>query len=254
METLIDAHLHIHPMPSEAPAGDLFAPGAEGTGLLPFMDTARIAKAHVHLLYEQNRVLPVPSSPRLVFSMLIDFRRPDAEAAVAEAAARGYRGIKFLTFEQKIMLADYPRVHAVARAAEQAGLFITICATHGGLEMFDVDPLRLAAFLLHQGIQVPLVLAHAGGSRVREAMLLMDASKSVYLDTSFTTTFWKGSPVMPELRYVLERFPDRVMFGSDHPAVPFSTAVADARAMAEGVAPAVWEAYLHGNAEKFFFV
>ncbi len=254
MEKVIDAHLHIHAFPSIAGEAEVQAHPVETAALVSLLDARGVEKAFVHVLYEANRLLPVPASPRLAFSTLIDFRLDDAEEAVRKAKALGYRGIKFLTYEQKITSADYARVLDVVRVAEEAGLLVTICATYGGLGMYEYDPLRLAAHLLNQNVKAPLILAHAGGARVREAMLLVEAAKNVYLDTSFTTTFWKDSAVTRELREVIERYPNRVMFGSDHPAVEYAKAFADASAMLEGASDEVRRAYFSSNAERLIFI
>jgi predicted TIM-barrel fold metal-dependent hydrolase len=254
METVNDAHLHIRPFPVRADEDVIRADALDAEKLSGFMDARNIGKAFVHLLYEDNSILSVPSSPRLRFSFLADFRKPDAEAVIEKAGSSGYRGIKLLNFEQKIVSADYGRVLAVAREAERLGMITTICATCGGLGMYDYDPLRLAVHLLKNGIKSPIVLAHGGGARVREATLLLDAAKNVYLDTSFTSTYWKGSIVIRELRDAIERFPDRIMFGSDYPAVAYETALADAKALVDGLQDAFQEAYFRGNAENLIFL
>jgi predicted TIM-barrel fold metal-dependent hydrolase len=253
MEKIIDAHLHVHPFPTNMLERDVKAQSAVVGNLLTFLDEHVIEKAHVNLLYERNFLLPLPSSPKLRFSCLIDFRREDAEDTVERARSLGYVGIKFLTYEQKITKADFSRVMEVARFAERFGMVVTICATFGGLHLYEFDGLHLASFLLSNNIKSPVVLAHAGGARVREAMLLMDAAPRVYLDTSFTTTFWKNSAVIQELRYVIERYQDRVMFGSDHPSVDFTSALRDARRMLKGLSNDAKNAYLYKNADMLWF-
>jgi predicted TIM-barrel fold metal-dependent hydrolase len=210
-----------------------------------------IDRALVYLLDERalNTLAAIPA--RTVLALMVDFRRPTAAETVAKAKAAGIAGIKILTYEQEITPADYPALLRVAQEVERQHMFLTICATFGSKKMYAHDALAFASYLLQKGFSAPLILAHGGGSRAREALLLMDDAPNVYIDTSFTTTYWKGSTVINDLAHTIARFPDRCFFGSDTPYVPWAQARADAEPLIAQLPVAARQKLLHDNAAQF---
>jgi predicted TIM-barrel fold metal-dependent hydrolase len=95
---------------------------------------------------------------------------------------------------------------------------------------------------------LPLVIAHAGGT---EALHLTEALRdcpNVLLDLSFTLHRYQESSVGTDLRFLLQTFDRRLVFGSDFPEVNIPEAVADLRRLGTGVAQEklgnVWSANL----------
>lgn len=251
---LIDFHVHATPKPDTSMDMRLTEHG-DVNAYLHELDKQLalhgIERALVHLLDERciAQLKGVPS--RCVLSLMVDFRKPGAPETVRYAKAAGVAGIKILTYEQEVTPNDYPAVLRLAQEVERQGLFLTVCCTFGSKKLHTHDALALVSYLLQKGFSAPLIMAHGGGSRAREALLLMDDAPNLYLDTSFTTTYWKGSPVMDELAYVIQRFPDRCFFGSDVPYVPWEQARADAAILLDKLAPAVREKVWHANAQAF---
>jgi predicted TIM-barrel fold metal-dependent hydrolase len=205
----------------------------------------------VHLLDAKAVPDKLPASRKLVFSSVLDFRKPGAAALVRRARAAGFAGVKVLTYEQDLLPKDYPALRRLARAVEEAGMFLTLCATFGGKKLYRNDAIAAASHLLSGGYTGRLVLAHAGGSRAREALLLMDDAPNVYADTSFTTSYWAGSPVIDDLAYLVNRLPDRCFFGSDAPFVAWDKALADAQALLKRLPEKTRRKVLHDNAAAF---
>lgn len=189
--------------------------------------------------------------PGLALAILIDFRKKNAIDFIRSAKKSGFIGFKILTYEQKVTVKDYRSILMIARAIEKQDMFLTICSTFGSKYMYDHDALRLAAYLIQQGYKAPLILAHAGGSRVREAFLIADDAPNVYLDTSFTLSYWRGSSVIDDIAYVVHRLPGRVFFGSDAPNISLNQAIDDARQIKSLVSEQQWNNYLFTNALTF---
>lgn len=110
-------------------------------------------------------------------------------------------------------------------------MFLTICSTFGGRDPYDYDALALVSFLLQKNYRAPMILAHAGGSRIKDAILIADSSPNVYLESSFTVSYWRGSSVIEDLAWGIKKLPNRFFFGSDYPNVAFSQAKEDALKM-----------------------
>ena len=187
---------------------------------------------------------------------------PDDLASVLEAAAaRGFRGFKVIStlFLQHL---DSPQVGAVLEVAEERGLPVVV---HGGCDpgIWELprfckygDPSRLEAHLRdHRDATV--IIAHAGGYSAIAPGVFFE--ETLALARSFSNVYVDTSALPPALvTYVLRDFPqDRVLFGSDYPAVSNS----DLRQYVEEVFLHVMEArppkkvlesYSHGLAESIF--
>lgn len=251
---LIDMHVHLRSEPDLA--ADLSFPDKAAfdryaAALERRLERRGVSRALVHLLDEG--LLPYLNTRyrRLTFSLLVDFRKPSAAKTIARACRAGVRGIKLLTYEQDIRARDHAAALRAAKEVQRQGMFLTVCATFGGKKMYANDAVALVSHLLMGGFEAPLIMAHGGGSRVRDAILIMDDAPNVYADTSFTTTYWAGSPVIDELAYLVDRFPGRAFFGSDAPYVAWDKAWADARTLLAKIRPARRRGYLHDDAEVF---
>ena len=73
-----------------------------------------------------------------------------------------------------------------------------------------------------------------------------------YRNLRLMTSAWSPKRLPPALlNYLTTRGRDRILFASDHPALPMQRCLDEARALA--LAPEVLDAWLHGNARAFFF-
>jgi predicted TIM-barrel fold metal-dependent hydrolase len=77
---------------------------------------------------------------------------------------------------------------------------------------------------LCRNIKTPVVFAHSGALKVKEAFLvaLETPNQNLYFDTSFILSFWKGSSVEQDLGFVIKKLGvKRFFFGSDYPYLDF---------------------------------
>lgn len=194
------------------------------------------------------------ASGRLWFTFMPDIRRPDAAARLEAAARAGFRGVSFHSYLQQIAPADYSVVVGLCQQAEQLGLFSGLCTAYGSRRLFDYHSLPLAARVAEK-VSGPVLLYHNGGARVLEAMLMCEMWPNLYLETSFSLTYWLGSSVETDLAFAVRKIgARRVMFGSDAPFLPADKALRDHAVFFErhGFSPEDQEMILGGSARALF--
>jgi predicted TIM-barrel fold metal-dependent hydrolase len=194
------------------------------------------------------------ASGRLWFTFMPDIRRADVARHVEAAAAAGFRGLSFHSYLQQITPEDYAAVVNLCQQAEQLGLFSGLCTAYGSKRMFDYHSLPLAAKVAEQ-VRGPVLLYHNGGARVLEAMLMCEMWPNLYLETSFSLTYWLGSSVETDLAFAIRKIgARRVMFGSDAPFLPADKALNDHALFFErhGFSPEDRELILGGSARALF--
>ncbi len=105
-------------------------------------------------------------------------------------------------------------------------MFVILCTAYGSRKIYSHQSLPLAAAVAAE-VDCPVVLAHCGGAKIVEAMLLADAYANIFLETSFTLPYWMGSSVETDIAFAIRKLgPERWLFGSDAPFVPMGNALA----------------------------
>jgi predicted TIM-barrel fold metal-dependent hydrolase len=164
---------------------------------------------------------------RFFFTLMPDFRRSDASDRLNQAAAAGFRGLTFHSYLQEIATQDYPAAVRLAQRASALGLFNGFCTAYGSKRMFDFYSLPLVAEVA-KVVSSPVILYHNGGARVLEAMLLCEMWPNLYLETSFSLSYWMNSSVEADLAFAIKKIgPGRVLFGSDAPFVELGASLHD---------------------------
>lgn len=163
---------------------------------------------------------------RWSFALLADLDAPDPAARFAEAKGLGAVAVTFHPYFQQIGPDRFGTAVAAAREAARQGLLLCVCTAYGTKDLYRYDNLAFAVRLA-EAIAGPVVLLHAGGARVLDAMLIADALPNVFLETSFSLPYWVGSSVEQDFAFAMRKLgTERWLFGSDTPFVPFSEAVA----------------------------
>jgi predicted TIM-barrel fold metal-dependent hydrolase len=186
----------------------------------------------------------------VVTALAVDFRRPDATARLERAHALGVAALKFHPYLQRIVPGDFDRAATLARDAERLGMFVMVCGSYGTRALDRHDGVRLTAALAGE-VRCPIVISHAGGSRILEAMLVAEDAPQVVLDTSFSLPYYRGSSVETDFAFSMRKLgPERWVYGSDAPFVPIEESLTCTRRFFEdhrfGAADA--EQILHGTA------
>jgi predicted TIM-barrel fold metal-dependent hydrolase len=109
------------------------------------------------------------------------------------------------------------------------------------------DPLHLDRVCLDFP-ELVLVMAHGADPWWSVAIRLLLKYPNLFLKTSAYAPRYLPAEL---LHFMNTRGQDKVIFASDHPALPMERAVKEARALE--LRPGVLEKYLYGNAERVFF-
>lgn len=146
--------------------------------------------------------------------------------AVIDRCFSDYRfvGIKFHPFVQRFTPWEERFLLIYERIARHGGIVVF----HTGFEEFYGGALPLAGFeaILRAFPELITIFTHANYPRVGEAFELVARYPNLYLDTVhvFARISRKWEPggnrpsALEQLRQGLSAFPDRVMFGTDHPS------------------------------------
>jgi predicted TIM-barrel fold metal-dependent hydrolase len=126
----------------------------------------------------------------------------------------------FQSYLQKITPADYPEILRVAQFVSARKGLICVDTSYGTSRMYAYDNLKLAAFISEMITATPIILIHAGGLRILEAMLLADLQPNIYLETSFSVDYYRGSSVAQDFAFAFRKLgAERILYGSDFPYV-----------------------------------
>lgn len=231
---VIDMHLN----PLEEPSGDRVAHvsraevDAAARAYRPRLAAASVRRAVLVVLspgaFGDGETPPLELGPEYAVAWAPDFRDARAEERLERARAAGVAALKFHPYIQRITPSDYGRAETLARQAEQLGMFVMVCCSYGTRALERHDGVRLAAALAG-AVNCPIVMSHAGGRQVLDAMLVADAAPQVLLDLSFSLPYYRGSSVEQDFAFAMRKLgPERWMFGSDAPFVPLAEAIAAA--------------------------
>lgn len=76
---------------------------------------------------------------------------------------------------------------------------------------------ELALYLAHMFPEKQFVIAHSGGYKLIETMLLTRPVKNIFYDLSLTQTYFTGCSLDLDVDYFMKWTVERVVFGSDYP-------------------------------------
>ncbi len=142
-------------------------------------------------------------------------------------ARQGLRGIIFHPYLQKITREKWVEAVRAARLAETLGLYICVCTAYGTKSLYDIAVLPFAN-LIAESVNSPVVFSHAGGSKVLEALLIADNYPNVFIDTSYSLSYWLGSSIENDLAFAVRKLGvERWLYGSDSPFVLMEDALSD---------------------------
>jgi predicted TIM-barrel fold metal-dependent hydrolase len=107
------------------------------------------------------------------------------------------------------------QVHFLVRRARDLNLPIVICSFNDGswsrIGMSNIQFIRLA----DDFPDVKFLWAHAGGHNVLDFMFMARRVPNVFLDTSFTQSYFFKGAILENLNYATESLKNRFMFGTD---------------------------------------
>jgi predicted TIM-barrel fold metal-dependent hydrolase len=172
---------------------------------------------------------------RFVGFSMFDPSAPDAAERAARALDRGLRGVCLFPAMHHVPLHDDRTLRIVEAAAGRPGtavfvhcgvLAVGVRRRLGLPSRFDIrlgDPLGVSRLALAFP-QVPFIIPHFGAGLFREALMALDASVNVYLDTSSSNSWIRYTPGLT-LDAVFRAAlavggPSRMLFGTDSSFFP----------------------------------
>ncbi|GAC1541992.1 MAG: amidohydrolase family protein [Vulcanimicrobiaceae bacterium] len=164
----------------------------------------------------------------------------------------GCIGLKVHEDVQRIAADDARFAPVYAEVARRGGFMLV----HAGPIPWRREPgaglARIARVLAaHPALDV--IVAHLGAPDTESYFSLMERYPRLYLDT--TMVFAPASPMHENLardriRAAIAAYPERVLYGSDFPNLPYTYATESRDIAALGLAPDVQRAVLHDNAAR----
>jgi uncharacterized protein len=149
------------------------------------------------------------------------FHPDDADVAdyVRAALERGIRGFKVHLEVQRFDPAD-PRLVPVYRLIAEAGAPILIHTAGAPLEGPWTGPKHFERFLKMAPL-LKVIVAHTGGHEPT-AYLRMAADYDLYFDTAMSGVDYPHfGPLADEVLSFVQQHPERILFGSDFPNIPY---------------------------------
>lgn len=253
---LIDAHTHIH----EKGIGGPFSLPCTADALVAAMDKSGVDVSVVVPLpgiapniYVHDQCNRFPD--RLVPLCCPDFSSPkDTVARLCSFVDKHkVHGLKIHPRVQGVTVAD-PVVQETLHCAAERELPVVFDAFPFGPTFGDAEQHPAAYCRIAQELpQLQVVLAHAGGYRALEAFLAAKACANILVDVSFTPTYFCGTSIESDLRFICERLPTgQVLYGSDFPEVGLSESLSLARRMTNDVAAERKDAIFGKTARSVF--
>jgi predicted TIM-barrel fold metal-dependent hydrolase len=160
--------------------------------------------------------------PKRGFRSVEDFERLAHE--------RPIRGLKLHPRRQGIGFGELPVLRALVEKSTDLELPVLIdCFPYGKGALRD-DSLELIATLAERVPAARLIIAHMGGIRLLEALIVARTSYSIFLDLSLVYSVYRNSHLEADIFYAIRRIgADRCLYGSDYPDVALDRAYREMR-------------------------
>lgn len=131
----------------------------------------------------------------------------------------------------------HPRLHKyniesrncveTAKFAGKLGLPVIICGFMDGLNLKLENTPDAFGRLADKCPETKILMAHAGGHKIIDSMMVMKSCPNLFLDISFTLLYYRACPrVMQDIKYVLESSKGKkILWGTDYPDRPYRETV-----------------------------
>ena len=193
------------------------------------IDKRQIQKAVLYILdknWHKHNWFPVEFPENILPGVLIDPFLKERETKLDELMENNIKFLKILPYEQHIFREKYEGILGFAKEVKKRNMVLTICCAYGSRYLYKTNGVDLVSYLLNSGIDSPIIMAHGGMTRVFDAMSLMLEFPNLYMDLSFTISYWWNSRIIDDYRFVLEKMDyERIFYGSDYPYVSIEDSI-----------------------------
>jgi predicted TIM-barrel fold metal-dependent hydrolase len=149
---------------------------------------------------------------------------PDAEAILDRALTEGARAVKIHCHVQCVA-PDEPRMEAVYRQVlAHDALLVIHCGNEPATDGYACDVRQFTVESFRRGLrrfpELKVVVPHFGSGEIAAYGALLEEMPNLYLDTAMMlSSFFDNGPAAFE---ILERHPERVLYGTDFPQLPYA--------------------------------
>lgn len=222
---IIDAHIHL------TPDGSWFhtSHDARVDTALEQMDRAGITMASV---------IPMPGRNQRDFVAKLVSSRADRFCTGFTISALDETELQELREWLEGGLAKFVKIHprqtGIAPLEPRLGRFLDVAAENNTPVIFDTYirgnaiPLKeLIPFrydeLARSRPNLTIILAHAGGHRVLDALAVAQTQPNVYLELSHVLAYFKETSLEKDFAFVMNKLDKKLIYGSDFPEYPIDT-------------------------------
>jgi predicted TIM-barrel fold metal-dependent hydrolase len=223
---IIDGHTHIHPDPKGF--GESF--DASLKHLIKSIQNSPVDKAIILPIYPQIPNEFIAAACKTYPDLLIGFAsvNPLQGIKAAKKLERDIekyklKGLKLHPRMQNFDLTD-PKIIPVFKKSAELNIPVLIDAFPGTTEIKgDSVPFQIAE-IASVVPDVNIIIAHAGGYKVLDSLFVAKNHKNIYLDLSYSMSYFKSSSVEKDLGFVIKKIgANRCIYGSDHPEMELDT-------------------------------
>ena len=165
-----------------------------------------------------------------------------------------YKGLKLHPRLLKHKIDNENSIQLVRHAGE-LGIPVIICGFPDGDWMMQGGTVLKYANLSKACPQTKIIVAHMGGHHAIDMMMLVKRVPNLYLDTSYSLLYYRGSAEVQNMIYVMRSMKfERIFYGSDYPdRTIFDTLKQSQKLMVEyGLNENEMSKILYSNAKEFF--
>ena len=219
---IFDSHLHLQNSKSlklsfETMFKECQSAGVSG-GLVIKMPQDQWDFRDVSAVISEKGEFKLVVCPDLTLSAKQISREIDNIKASGAIALKIHPRIQGINLESKVL-------HRALRAADENSLSVVICSfDDGSWGRLGLEP-RQFLDLADNFPKIKFLWAHAGGHRVIDFMFMARRTENVFLDTSFTQTYFFKGRVLEDLNYATESLPSRFLFGTDFEKIDYQNTV-----------------------------
>jgi predicted TIM-barrel fold metal-dependent hydrolase len=252
-QRIIDAHLHLSPDISSSA-------DAAAAALDNDLAACGIARGVVlHLLAQpwgaEEFAAAIAKCSRLRGFINIDPRAVDADRQLrAGVETLGFIGLKLHPRLQRFHLDDPTCARLVSLAGEMGIPVLIDAFPDGDWLMMGFDPVSFARLAV-KCKDTRIIVAHFGGHRCIDFMMLAKRIPNIWFDLSYSLLYYRGSSVIDDLLYCCSSLKyQRIFFGSDYPDRSIKAALQMSQDIfvARNLEPSRLQALLWRNAVEFF--
>ena len=237
---IVDAHVHLHPdrladairrwfdthawdiryrAGADEAVRTLLEGGVDRMVALPYVHKPGLARALNQFTLELAR-----RHPQVLPCCTVYPGEDGEEEILAEALSGPFRGVKIHSHVMKIA-PDDPRLDAVWRASARSRKPVVIhCGPEPAIEGYGVDPRSVSGAdrlrrALDRHPDAVVIVPHLGFDHTDRFEAMLESYPNLYLDTTMVIGGWFERQPDPG---ILRRRPDRILYGTDYPNIPYA--------------------------------